>query len=518
MNYVNSFNMFGTDVKQIPCITGSGAPTTTTEGAVGCLYMDSNNGDVYKCTAVNGTTSTWEKIASSDDSKIASNSTWSSKNTVDKLCPAFTESGAVVVCEPVDGYPLEVVSHINEKTDGSAWDIITLIHSGKNLFDFKQPVSEVEYTGEYGKNSRWGHSFVLPVGTYTIHAEVIGEKVSRKIVFTLNDLNGNYINHGSVQSEVDYYNQTITLTQPTRVFVYNNSGSPYDGEASANEIFQILNNVQIEIGSVATAYEEYKGYTELTVDFANLEVDAGLLFGSYNWQTGVLDTVEHGYFQHDPETNTFTEIDNIKTYVPLIVRNIPALAGRNYLYSDCGDTTVSGGGDPNKYWAEKLAEQEAIIAEQEAQLAEMNKQYELIEEFTLTEDVSTITRTKDPNGVAYDFSAITIFVDSPANTNAGANDVLIFKPTDANDQLIYYHEHKGGIGTSKRTCVFKARNDHGLCEGYSFASYTSNANVYAENSMNGVLWRNVKKITIGTYPSTAKIIAGTKITIYGIRG
>ena len=33
---------------------------------------------------------------------------WSSKNIVDKLCPTFTESGSVVTCEPVEGYPLEV--------------------------------------------------------------------------------------------------------------------------------------------------------------------------------------------------------------------------------------------------------------------------------------------------------------------------------------------------------------------------------------------------------------------------
>lgn len=49
--------------------------------------------------------------SSVDDSQIGEDA-WSSKNTVDKLCPSFTKSGSVVTCEPVEGYPLEVVSHI----------------------------------------------------------------------------------------------------------------------------------------------------------------------------------------------------------------------------------------------------------------------------------------------------------------------------------------------------------------------------------------------------------------------
>lgn len=59
MNFVSHFNLFGVDAKQIPCIIGEGAPTTTTEGAVGCFYMDSTNGDIYKCTNVADGVYTW---------------------------------------------------------------------------------------------------------------------------------------------------------------------------------------------------------------------------------------------------------------------------------------------------------------------------------------------------------------------------------------------------------------------------------------------------------------------------
>lgn len=64
MNYVESFDMFGVDVQQIPCIKGVGAPTTATEGAVGCFYMNIDNGAVYKCTAVADGTYTWEEFKS----------------------------------------------------------------------------------------------------------------------------------------------------------------------------------------------------------------------------------------------------------------------------------------------------------------------------------------------------------------------------------------------------------------------------------------------------------------------
>ena len=63
MNYVEHLNLFGVDAKEIPCIKGSGAPTTSTVGAVGCLYMDTQTGEVYKCTAENDGAYTWVAFA-----------------------------------------------------------------------------------------------------------------------------------------------------------------------------------------------------------------------------------------------------------------------------------------------------------------------------------------------------------------------------------------------------------------------------------------------------------------------
>lgn len=64
MNFVESLSMFYTDVKEIPCVTGEGAPTSKTEGAPGVLYMDMENGTLYKCRGADyvNETFTWEEI------------------------------------------------------------------------------------------------------------------------------------------------------------------------------------------------------------------------------------------------------------------------------------------------------------------------------------------------------------------------------------------------------------------------------------------------------------------------
>lgn len=59
MNYVKHLNIFGVEAKEIPCINGTGAPTDTTEGSVGCLYMDVDTGEIYKCIAVENNIRTW---------------------------------------------------------------------------------------------------------------------------------------------------------------------------------------------------------------------------------------------------------------------------------------------------------------------------------------------------------------------------------------------------------------------------------------------------------------------------
>lgn len=64
MKYVNGRNLFNNGPsKEIPCILGAGKPTTATEGAVGCLYMDTDTGALYKCTKAENGVYTWTQEA-----------------------------------------------------------------------------------------------------------------------------------------------------------------------------------------------------------------------------------------------------------------------------------------------------------------------------------------------------------------------------------------------------------------------------------------------------------------------
>lgn len=69
MEFVKNLNFYGVEAKEIPCLTGEGAPTTATAGAVGCLYMDTATGDMYKCTAVASGVYTWVALVEDTGSK-----------------------------------------------------------------------------------------------------------------------------------------------------------------------------------------------------------------------------------------------------------------------------------------------------------------------------------------------------------------------------------------------------------------------------------------------------------------
>ena len=125
---------------------------------------------------------------------------------------------------------------------------------------------------------------------------------------------------------------------------------------------------QIEVGNVATDFEPYQGNT-FTVDLGQT-----VYGGSLDWKAGVL-TVTHGNIEsytgeEVPEgwvssTGDLSEGAQVvySLATPVVVQLTPtevlALAGPNYLYSNTGDTTVTGRADPAAVM-EKLTN--AIIA------------------------------------------------------------------------------------------------------------------------------------------------------------
>ena len=77
----------------------------------------------------------------------------SMREVTDKLCPSFTESGTIVTCEPVEGYPLEVVGSVNP-------NLIPVDLTDVNNWEYNEAVKIYEY-----------HMDNLPSGTYTFCVE-----------------------------------------------------------------------------------------------------------------------------------------------------------------------------------------------------------------------------------------------------------------------------------------------------------------------------------------------------------
>lgn len=231
-----------------------------------------------------------------DDTKVGDDA-WSSKNIVDKLCPVFTESGSVVTCTPMEGYPLEVTGVTKGATE------ITLYHSGKNLFNG----GAYKYTGSYTGKATWDNgvlemygylaSAYLPAKPSTTYA------ISYKSTRTGDAGGGIYIQtttHSGVTvsllSKINNLNGSFTFTtreDTSEIQIMFYGGGKTNATTSATYW-----DVQLEIADAPTDYAHYRGQT-VTADTSGVE-------GSYTWPA------------------------------------IAALPGTNYLYSDSGDITVTG--------------------------------------------------------------------------------------------------------------------------------------------------------------------------------
>ena len=83
-NYVSAFDLFGIEARQVTCDCANGAPTSSTPGKIGMLYMNINNGDVYKCISSGNGTTTWSLLVASEDSI---------KNAINNALTIAKESG-----------------------------------------------------------------------------------------------------------------------------------------------------------------------------------------------------------------------------------------------------------------------------------------------------------------------------------------------------------------------------------------------------------------------------------------
>lgn len=252
-----------------------------------------------------------------DDTNLGED-TWSSANTVDKLCPSFEERGSMVRCEPVEGYPLAVVSHLGGERNSA-----TLIHCGKNFYDKNAyPLQESQWINKNVGNLVTGSSTCYCTPDYIPISHLRG------MTITLNHPPG-----GSSPGMAFYDADKVYISGGKGTAIKVPDTAEYM-RFTVDGVYGDGTDVQWEIGATATAYAAYNGHT-YTADFGKT-----VSGGTYDWASGVL-TDENGN-----ETR-------------LTPQRIPALDGMNTLCSDTGETAVKGKADPRAVM-EKLTN--AIIA------------------------------------------------------------------------------------------------------------------------------------------------------------
>ncbi|WP_406044148.1 hypothetical protein [Succinimonas sp.] len=217
---------------------------------------------------------------------VVSKAPWSGKNIVDKLCPSFTESGAIVTCEPVEGYPLTVTA------DAEA---TTITRCGKNLFDKSESkLSRLSYKDTSGNTVEiFGFEFMLPPGTYVLKAQS-KESAKEGYIYGLTyDSSGKYTGEWNAAWGTNLTAKIKTFTDVTRVMIYDAVNRPASG-AYISYAWASFNkwDIQLEVGNTATAFEPYNG----------------------------------------------------ETFAP--GEKIPALPGINTIFADAGEITVTGRADP----------------------------------------------------------------------------------------------------------------------------------------------------------------------------
>ena len=226
---------------------------------------------------------------------------------IEQLCPSFAESGSVVQCTPLEGYPLEVVSGIVPYMTGSGdpspdnirpitgHTSVTLTHCGKNLASTDILVGASGITETDGVFSGTVNSFHVATRNVSfVPAEVFKE--GQQYVFSL------YAKKGTAESSpymvVKYTDGTqsganITATGDFERYIsVSDPGKTVEGVrlsyGSGGTDTLYIKDVQVEKGKTATAYESPREENTITLDLGQT-----VYGGSLDWKTGVL-TVGYG--------------------------------------------------------------------------------------------------------------------------------------------------------------------------------------------------------------------------------
>ena len=182
------------------------------------------------------------------DDSCAGAAAWSGRHIADSLCVPFSESGVVVTCRPVVGYPLEVLW---ENKNLAKADATRTVDAGAGIaVKTTKNSSQIVVNGTATKNHsmRLFSGIVLPAGKYTVSAPGLLNRDYLVGDFLDDTGAGTYIFLNTTGDSPE----TFTLAQQTSIRITavfrSDEGSTYNDTPV---------RIQIEKGSAATAYEPY---------------------------------------------------------------------------------------------------------------------------------------------------------------------------------------------------------------------------------------------------------------------
>lgn len=235
---------------------------------------------------------------------------------IDKLCPAFTESGSVVTCQPVEGYPLQAVSHIAVVRDGEGTaspDNIRpfAMHTEVQLIQSNES-DQLTFATGLGQEI-YGGSFDWATGVLSVeYAAKVFDGTTNYGMFVSSDGTGK--------------NYAYTSRYPSNALKPKAKGKIYANKATYVSLAGSRGD-----NIVVTIPGTYTGVTDTDSEETVVEKFNALAKTWYDAGEPLIVVYERA----TPAT------------VQLTPQEIRALSGVNTIYSDTGDTTITGRADPN---------------------------------------------------------------------------------------------------------------------------------------------------------------------------
>lgn len=258
------------------------------------------NGEAYQL---------WDgEAAHIDDSKVSPDTCWSGDKVIRQLCPAFTQTGSTVTCQPVEHSPLQVVSYIDPIQAGSGYASPDNVRPISGHCAVKLTRNDAEFTLDLGQEV-YGGSFDWTSGVLTIDKTLV--RVTSDIGWVMggaSNPNGIKSFYTSKKFE-NVYDSTVALGRTVSShYLYYEAGWSVSSVAFPYAI-KVLNSL-IYIADVRfTDLESFKAF----LDTENVQLLC---------------------FLKKPVT------------IQLTPQEVLALSGVNTLYSNTGNTTVTGKADP----------------------------------------------------------------------------------------------------------------------------------------------------------------------------